>query len=234
MQTTRDLKMQNQEVASTLTKVADLLDIEGANPFRIRAYRNAARLISNLNKNISEMVEHHEPLDELPGIGIDLAGKITEIVNTGDLKLLKQIEKKTPLTLADLMKIPSLGPKKIQTLYQRLRIKDLSGLKRALIDGKVRDLPRFGEKTEARLLGEIARLEKKRSERILLVRAEEIAEPLIEFLKSVAGVKNVIAAGSYRRRKDTVGDLDLVVTCSKRSIVMSEFIKMSNVATVLA
>jgi len=234
MQSLLDLRTKNREVAATLTKVADLLDIGGANPFRIRAYRNASRLIANLNRSVAEMVEHHEPLDELPGIGRDLAGKISEIVHTGDLTLLREIEKKTPLSLSELMKIPSLGPKKIQILHQRLHVSDLNDLKHALISGKVRSLPRFGKKTETRLLEEIARLEDKKSERMLLAQAEEAAEPILEYLHSIDGVQKAAIGGSYRRRRDTVGDLDIVVTCTEGSSVMEDFVRMPNVERILA
>lgn len=226
--------MQNQDIAAIFDKVADLLDIGGANPFRIRAYRNASRVISNLNKSAAEMLKRGEPLDELPGIGKDLAEKIAEVVTTGHLGLLKEISRKTPLSLADLMRVPSLGPKKIQALHQKLKVRDLPSLKSALEEGKVRTLPGFGEKTQRRLLEEVQRLEKKKTERFLLARAEAIAEPLLEYLRSRPGVKKAIAAGSFRRRKETVGDLDILVTCTRGSKVMADFVEMPEVAQVLA
>jgi len=228
------LRVPNHEIAGVFERVADLLDIGGENPFRIRAYRNAARVLDNLNRSLADMVAENEALENLPGIGKDLAGKIKEIVTTGELKLLKELSQKIPLSLASLMTIPSLGPRKIKILHEKLKIENLSGLKRALQKGKIRELPGFGEKTEARLLEEVARLEKKRSERFLLARAESIAEPILEFLRSRPGVKKVVAAGSYRRRKETVGDLDILVTCGRGSTVMDDFVTLPEVVEVLA
>lgn len=146
------MPVQNSDVKDIFNKLADLLDIEGANPFRVRAYRNAARTVSGLPGNISDMINEDEDLTRLPGIGKDLAGKIREIVETGTLSQLQEAEKKTPRGLNKLLRLESLGPKKVKLLYHELGITNLKELKEAAKKGNIRKLEGFGEKTEQKIL----------------------------------------------------------------------------------
>jgi len=229
------MPVKNSDIVEIFTRVADLLELDGANQFRVRAYRNAARTISALTRSIGEMVGNGEDLTVLPGIGKDLAEKIEEIVKTGSLSQLKELEKKVPPELVALMAIPSLGPKRVRLLYNELGIKDEQQLMEAARDGKVRGIAGFGEKTEKKILEEIERL-RQRGERgrLKLMEAERITEPLIEYLLKIKGVKTVEAAGSYRRRRETVGDLDILVVCEGGSDVMERFVQYDDVRQVLS
>ena len=227
------MPVHNSDIAEIFNTMADLLDIEGANQFRVRAYRNAARTIGGFSQSAADMVERGEDLTALPDIGKDLAGKIKEIVETGDLGALQKLERRTPSELSSLMKIAGLGPKRVKVLYQELGITTLEGLKKAAESGKIRELEGFGEKTEEAIIEEI---EHKGAEkgRIKLIIAEQIADPLVHYLQAVEGVKEVVVAGSYRRRKETVGDLDILVTCKKGSEVMERFVNYEDVKKVIS
>jgi DNA polymerase (family X) len=226
----------NNDVADIFNKVADFLDIKGENPFRIRAYRNAARAVGSLSKSVSDMLAKDEDLTRLPGVGRDLAGKIKEIVETGQLKMLEDLMRELPPGLDDLMKIPGMGPKRIKLLYSSQNIKSLDDLRRAAEEKRLRDIPGFGEKTEANILEQLGHLAetKKAGERIKINVAEQVVEPLVAYLKKVKGVKDAVAAGSYRRRLETVGDLDILTTCSSACPVMDRFVKYEDVDKVLA
>lgn len=230
------MPIHNNDIADIFNKIADMLDIKGDNPFRIRAYRNAARTIGGLSKNAADMVEQGVDLSQIPGIGKDLAGKIKTIVETGSLPLLKELEKKTPSELSELMKIQGMGPKKVKALYKELGITSKKELKEAAEQKKIRELPGFGEKTEQSIIEELKRTEKTKEgkERIKISAAEQIAEPLFLYLKKVEGVKKMEIAGSYRRRKETVGDLDILATCKKGSKAMERFVKYEDVEKVLS
>ncbi len=212
----------NADIAKVFDEIADLLEIEGENPFRVRAYRNAARLIEGLGVSISEMIEKNEDLTELPGIGKDLAGKIREIAATGTCGAREELRKKLPATIITLLEIPGLGPKRVQTLYRELDISTPEQLYAAVRDGKVRELPGFGEKTE-RLLRQALGPKSAAAKRFLLAIAAQYAEPLKAYLAATPGVNTVVIAGSYRRAKETVGDIDIVVTARQSKAVMERF-----------
>ena len=205
------MPVHNTDIAEIFNQFADLLEIDGANPFRVRAYRNAARTIASLAQSAADMVGEDKDLKELPGIGKDLAQKIMEIVKTGTLSQLKELEAHVPPQLSRLMKMPGLGPKRVHTLHEKLGITTLEELKMAAEKGKISELQGFGKKIEQMVLEEIGQV--KKGERIKLSFAEEIADGIVTHLKKVEGVKEIEVAGSYRRRKETVADLDLLVTC---------------------
>jgi len=229
------MPVQNSDVSDIFNKVADLLDIEGANPFRVRSYRNAARTVSSLSQNVSAMLESGKDLSELPGIGKDLAGKIKEIVESGSLSQLEELEGKTPPELSKLMKVPGLGPKRVKALHRNLGVTNLGELKEAAQKGKVRELEGFGKKTEESILEELEEVEGKgEKERIKLMEAEQRARSLVEYLKKSKGIREITVAGSYRRRKETVGDLDILVTCKKGSEVMDHFVDYEDVKKVVS
>ncbi|MFO7743269.1 MAG: DNA polymerase/3'-5' exonuclease PolX [Anaerolineae bacterium] len=225
----------NSDVVDTFNEVADLLEIEGANEFRVRAYRNAARTISTLSRNVAHMVEAGEDLTELPGIGEDLAGKIEEIVHTGDLKQLAELRQRTPPEVAEMLDVAGLGPKRVQTIHEELGVTTLEELRQAAAQGKIRDLYGLGQKTEQKILEDVERLraegERERTRRDV---AEERVEPLLEFLRSLDAVERVEAAGSYRRKKGTVGDLDILATSEAGEAVISRFVEYEDVEEIVS
>jgi len=222
----------NSDITDTFNRIADLLEIEAANPFRVRAYRNAARIISSQSKSVAEMVDQEEDLTRLPGIGNDLAEKIKEIVRTGTLAQLAEIESRTPAGLARLMKIAGLGPNRVKILFEELGITGLDELKEAARTGKISQLKGFGKKTEQRIIDEIGR--EKKEKRFKLVVAEEVANAIIKHLKKMEGVKEAIVAGSNRRKRETVADLDILVTCQKNCEVMDQFVSYEDVSQIIA
>ncbi len=227
------MSVRNAEIAEFFDRMAALLEIQGANPFRVRAYRNAARTVGDLPRSVGDMLEEEEDLSKLPGIGKDLASKIAEIVDTGHLTALEELEKEVPGGLVDLTRLPGLGPKRVKILYEELGIRDLTGLERAGRKGRIRVLEGFGAKTEQRILEALSR-HAREERRTKLADVEEIASAYVGYLRAIPGVKEVIVAGSYRRRKETVGDLDILVTCKKGSPVMKGFVEYDEVDAVIS
>lgn len=227
------MPVQNSDVSDIFNRVADLLEIEGVNPFRVRAYRNASRAVSSLPRSVSDMLESGEDLTELPGIGKDLAGKIQEIIKTGSLALLEELKGKTPSGLSQLMKLEGLGPKRVSALNRNLGVTSLKELEEAARRGKVRELDGFGKKTEQKILEELEAYEGI-EKRIKLMEAEQRARSIVEYLKGVKGIKKITVAGSYRRRKETVGDLDILVTCKRGAQVMERFVTYEDAKKVVS
>jgi DNA polymerase (family X) len=223
----------NRDVAEIFDRMADLLEIQGANPFRVRAYRNAARTVDDLPRSVGDMIADAEDLSELPGIGKDLAGKIEEIVRTGALSALERLMREVPVGLADLTALPGLGPKRVKILHDELGVSDLEDLQRVATQQRIRDVPGFGAKTEERILLALRR-RKEAEKRFRLAEVEDVARSLVAYLKAVVGVKQVVVAGSYRRRKETVGDLDILVTCRRGAAVMDRFVAYDEVEEVVA
>jgi DNA polymerase (family 10) len=223
------MTVHNASIAEILRRVADLLEIEGANPFRIRAYRRAALTTEDLPQSAAKMVAEGKTLVGLPGIGKDLAGKITEIINTGRLEALTEIEARTPTTLAALTMVPGLGPKRVHQLHKALGIKTFKDLERAAKANKIRDLRGFTAKTEEKILAEIKQ-SREREQRFKIATAEDFAKTLCAYLQADPGIGRVIVAGSYRRRKETVGDLDILVTCAKGQAAVNCFVAYDEVA----
>ncbi len=230
------MPIHNNDVADIFNEVADLLEIKGENVFRVRAYRNAARTVGGLSRNVGELAADEKGLEGFPGIGKDLAEKIRMIVKTGKLPLLEDMKKELPAGLSTLMKVRGLGPKKVAALYKELKVATVEGLKKAAEKGKIRSLAGFSEKTEHAILEELGRtnLSEQGPERFKLAVAEQIVTPLFEDLKNVKGVEDIIIAGSFRRRAETVGDVDILVTAEKSSAVMDRFVHYDDVEKVLA
>lgn len=227
------MPVHNSDVAELFSQVADLLEIEGANPFRVRAYRDAARTIATLSENVADMVEKGKDLTELPGIGEDLAGKIQEIVRTGELGQLAEIEQRTPPELAEMMKVPGLGPKRVRALYEQLGVTSLDGLEEAAKKLKIRDLEGFGVKTEQKILEELQH-QRQKEKRTKLNVAEEFVEPVAGYLRELPGVRRVEVAGSYRRRKETVGDLDILATGEHGGKIIEGFVQYEDVEEIVS
>jgi DNA polymerase (family 10) len=227
------MPVHNKDISDIFNEVADLLEIKGENRFRIRAYRDAARTISGLSERAADLVKQNKDLRELPGIGRDLAEKIKTIVKKGSLPLLSDLKKELPSGLSDMMKISGLGPKRIKAIYEEFDIRSMTDLKKAVSRGKIRDLEGFGEKTEENLKESIKRFEGTR-ERILISEAEEITAPLVEYLKEDKRLKSIEVAGSNRRKKETVRDIDILVTCKKGCKIMDRFTGYEDVKKVIS
>ncbi len=227
------MPLHNEDMAAVFDEIADLLEIEGDNPFRIRAYRNGARTLRELGRDVRTLVDEDEDLTRLAGIGKNLAAKIHEILDTGHCSTLDKLRKQLPADLTDLLKLPGLGPKRVHALYHELDIHTREQLERAARDGLIRQLPGFGEKTEARILDAL-QVHADTGRRIKLAVAARYAESLLAYLKSAAGVKQVEVAGSYRRARETVGDLDILVASADGRDVIDHFVAYDEVETVLS
>lgn len=222
----------NVEIAEIFREVADLLEIDDANPFRVRAYRNAARAIETLPRSAHTLVAEGEDFTEISGIGEDLAAKIEEIVKTGGLKQLEELKQRTPAELADLLDISGLGPKRVAQLHEALGIETLEELEAAAEQGKIETLHGFGEKTQAKILQDLR--EQKGEKRTRLDIAEQTVQPLVRYLKQGPDIQQVIVAGSYRRRKETVGDLDILVISASGAQATAHFVDYEDVEEIVS
>jgi DNA polymerase (family X) len=223
------MPVQNAEIADMFDQTADLLEIKGENPFRVRAYRRAARTVEGLPQSVRGMLAAEADLSELPGIGKDLAGKIADICKTGHFDLLEQLKKKLPGDLGAMAALPGLGPKRIKLLYSKLHVRTLEDLRQAVKAGRLHKRKGFGPAIETKLA---AALEKPVSaKRHKLSVAEQEAEALVAYLRDGG---TVTVAGSYRRRRETVGDLDILVTSSHAAAACDMLTQYDSVAEVLA
>ena len=220
--------MKNLEIARSFDLIGDLLELKGENPFRVRAYRRAAQNLSTLTEDVGSLAARGQ-LDDIPGVGPDLAGKIDEYLKTGHMETLEALRREVPAGLADLMSVPGVGPKTARLLHDRLKLTDLAKLEALARAGKLRGLPGIQAKTEQNLLKGIA-LVRRGQARMPLGRALPLAEEIARALARVSGVKRVEPAGSVRRRKETVGDLDILVTSTDPTRVMDAFVRLPQVA----
>ena len=228
--------MQNPDIARLFDEVADLLEIQDANPFRVRAYRNAARTIRDFPEPLTDLVRAGtKDLTDIAGIGDDLAEKITAIVTTGELPLQKELARKLPAGLLDLLRIPGLGPKRVKLLYKKLKVKSAADLATALDKGRVQKLKGFGPKMEEKMRAGIGQAQVG-ERRMLLNEAETQATAVVAYLQAGGGIGQIEVAGSYRRRRETIGDLDIVVTSEGKNSapVMDRFVAYGDVADVIS
>ncbi|KPK04010.1 MAG: hypothetical protein AMJ64_14565 [Betaproteobacteria bacterium SG8_39] len=223
----------NAELAAAFEQTADLLELQQANPFRVRAYRNAARLVGELKLDLIAQVGQGKALPRLPGIGADLAGKIEEFARSGHLALLDRLRRQIPAGVAEMLRLPGLGPKRVRALYEELHVTSLTQLARAARDGRIRALPGFGARTEARILEAIGTHGHK-AQRLKLVNAAQYAAGLVEYLRQGPKVSEVAAAGSLRRSRETVGDLDLLACAPEGAAVCEHLLAYPEVAEVRA
>lgn len=227
------MPIHNADIAAIFEEIADLLEIQGANPFRVRAYRNAARTVGEFGRDLAAMIARGQALPKIPGIGEDLARKIHEIASTGKSSFLEQLHKELPESITELLHIPGLGPKKVKALYERIRVDSLEDLRAAAQAGRIRELPGFGEKTERHILEALA-VRRDSTRRFKRPVAAQYAEALAATLRTLPGVTQVEIAGSYRRCCETVGDIDLLVTARDSVPVMARFTGYDEVAEVLS
>ncbi|MEK6692610.1 MAG: DNA polymerase/3'-5' exonuclease PolX [Nitrospirota bacterium] len=224
--------MKNQEVVKIFNDIADILEIKGENPFRIRAYRKAAQNIESLTQDIESLIEKKK-LEEIPGIGKDLAQKIEEIISTGRLRFYEDLKKEIPKGLIDLLSVPSLGPKTAKLLYDKLRIKNIEDLEKMAKSHKLLKVPGIREKTEENILRGIEML-KRGKERQPLGKVLPMAMDILNGLKDSKDVKKISLAGSLRRMKDTIKDIDILATSPNPSKVMKAFVSLPPVKEILA
>jgi DNA polymerase (family 10) len=224
--------VENIDIARIFEEIADLLEIQGENQFRIRAYRAAARTIETLAVPAAVLAREGR-LDELPGIGADLAGKIGTILETGTLPVLQQLTAKTPESLVQMLRIPGLGPKRARQIYDTLGITTLDALEQAARSGRLRQLPGIKETIERKILQGLADL-RGHAGRWRIDAADAYVQPLVAHLKGCPAVARLEVAGSYRRRKDTVGDIDVLVAASRPETVVARFTSYPRVRQVQA
>jgi len=212
--------MTNADIGAVFDQIADLLEFTGANAFRVRAYRNAARTIADLPEPVSGIVaDRSRSLTDIDGIGKDLAAKIESLLKGETLPILTELHSQVPPTALALLRVPGLGPKKAAVLLKELDIKSLDELKVACEAHKVRDLKGFGDKTEEKILAGLT-IAAAGDQRIYWADADVIVKELLAYLKACKSVEQIEAAGSYRRGRDTVGDLDFLVVSTDPNEVM--------------
>ncbi|MBC7327901.1 DNA polymerase/3'-5' exonuclease PolX [bacterium] len=224
--------MSNAQIAQVFYRIAELLQIKGENPYRIRAYEKAALVIESLTEPI-EKIYREGRLTEIPGIGQSIAEKISELIETGKLSYLEELEASIPAGVVELLKVPEVGPKTAWLVYKELGIKSIEELEEAARAGKLRNLPGMGPKSEENILKGIERL-KRFSERVPLGIALPFARQVVEWLKERAPIDKIEPAGSLRRWKETIGDIDILVTSTEPMQVMDAFVSLPIVREVLA
>jgi DNA polymerase (family 10) len=221
---------ENYEIAKVLDETANMLEVAGENFFRVRAYRNAARAIRDQTVRVADLTQ--EQIDEIPGIGADLAEKIKSVATTGDLVLHHDLAAKFPPGLLELRDLPGLGPKRLKLLIDHLHIRNRDDLARAIKSARIREIRGFGPKIEERILESLAHHEPAEAKRILYIEAARIAAQLSAHLRKCAAIKELEVAGSFRRRRETVGDLDIVAAATDSAAVTEHFIAFPGVAQV--
>src|SRR2546425_330681 len=230
---TVDFRMQNAEIARLLSDVADLLEISAGNPFKVRAYRNAARTVADHPDPIAELVSGGDfDITELPGIGGGIAKEITALVATGTLPQRQQLVATLPSGLLELLRIPGLGPKRVKLFHEQLKVNSVADLKDALEKGKIAKLPGFGPKLLEKIREGVSDTAAAAQQRMVLHEAEQYARAIVEYLKAGVGIDEIDVAGSFRRRKETIGDLDIVVSCRNPSAIIERFGKFGEVTHV--
>jgi DNA polymerase (family 10) len=222
--------MDNEDVAKVLDEIADMLDVAGDNVFRVRAYRNAAQSIRDQAVPVADLTQ--EQIDAIPGIGADLAVKIRTIVETGDHPMRRELEAKFPPQLLELRKIPGLGPKRLKLLIDRLNIRSREDLEKAVNSARLSEITGLGPKLEQRIRESLQHREAGAGDRIRYADAARIAAQLTAYMRKCAAIGNLEVAGSFRRRRETVGDLDIVISAVDSAAVMKHFVAYNGVSQV--
>lgn len=225
--------MQNKDIAGILVEIADLLEIKGEDTFRVNSYRNAARTISSLQEDIADIAGSSGELVKLPGIGKSMAEKIREIVRKGRLSQLDELRRELPPSLLEILKLEQMGPKRTRTLYKQLNIRSVEDLEKAVENGKVQKLEGFGEKFATQILREIEEYHRKGGyKRFKISEAADLIRPLVDYLSKE--VKDIEVAGSYRRGKETVGDIDILGISRDAGKAMEFFVNYPETSRVIS
>jgi DNA polymerase (family 10) len=226
--------MTNQEISAAFEQIADILEFQGANAFRVRAYRNAARVLHDLSEPCERIVaDPDRELTELSGVGADLAEKITTLCKTGSLPMLEELKGQVPESVLMLMRVPGLGPKKAAKMFKELGVKTLAELRVACESHQVQELEGFGAKTEALILSGMTLAESPESQRMYWADADVFAQAILSHLRECRGIKRMELAGSYRRGRDTIGDLDVVAESNDPKEAMDRLGSFPDVETVI-
>lgn len=226
--------MTNQEIAAVFEQIADLLEYQSANPFRVRAYRNGAKKISDLTEPLAGIADDDSrSLTDLEGIGKDLAEKIETLLSTGTLPMLEELQAQIPAGVLTLSRIPGVGPKKAAALHKELGISSLAELRAACEQQRVRGLKGFGAKTEETILKGLA-IAEQAGVRMRWADAETVVDALLEHMHGEPAIQQMEIAGSYRRGRDTIGDLDLLVDANNVAAVMDRFGSFAQVQETIA
>src|ERR1700756_119456 len=231
--------MDNKAIAGILYETADLLEVDGQDSFRIRSYRNAAEAIEGLPQQIIDLIEDPKQVLAIPGIGKGMLNNLNEMLHEGKLSLHAEMLKKYRPSMLELLKVQGLGPKTVALIWSAHQVCDLEGVEKLAREGKIRELPRMGEKHEAKLLKAIEDY-RRIAGRFLLDTAEQLAEKLVEHLLATPGIEKITPAGSLRRGRETVGDLDVLVTgevCendAERQAAIDHILRFPGIMDVLA
>lgn len=224
--------MENLDVSRTLTTLADLLEIQGASPFRIRAYRNAVNTIDSLSRPLSDMVSAGEDLTELSGVGKSVAKHITELLTTGRITRLDEVSAEVPVTLVELVRLDGVGPKKAKKLFDELDVRTIDDLEEKLASGAVEALDGFGLKSVEKIQRSIGD-HRKHTGRFQIHEVEKLIASVLEHVEAAPGVDEVQVAGSLRRRRETIGDVDILARCEgDGSVVVDHFVAFDGAARV--
>lgn len=224
--------MRNLQLAEIFDRVADMLEIKGENLFKVRAYRKVVLTLESLPEDIERIYESGR-LRNIPGVGEGIAKKIEELLETGELEYYEELKKNLPAGLVEMLLIPDVGPKTAQLLYEKLDVKSIDELEKAAKAGSVKGLEGMGEKTEENILRGIELL-RRRTGRMLLGTAYQLSQSIIDRLRRMDEVERITTAGSIRRMKETIGDIDILVTSLKPKPVMDVFVNLPGVTQVLA
>ncbi|MCK4224924.1 MAG: DNA polymerase III, partial [candidate division Zixibacteria bacterium] len=216
--------MTNREIAQILVHISEILDIQGENSFKIRAYIKAAQTVEGLTYQLSSL-EDKDKIKGLPGIGEGIAKKIKELLETGKLKYYEDLKKSEYAPLTEFLRIPGMGPKHAKLVYDQLGVKTTTQLKKAAEKGRLRELPGLGEKVEQNIIQGIQQVQKYK-ERLPLAFIYPRAQDIVEELKKVKEIKQMTLAGSLRRMRETIADADILVASKKSKPVMDAFVNL--------
>ncbi|MCD6287543.1 MAG: DNA polymerase/3'-5' exonuclease PolX [Candidatus Hydrogenedentes bacterium] len=224
--------MTNEQIADMLREIADILDIKGENPFKIRAYRRAVDAVKGLSEEVGKLYAENRLL-EIEGIGKGIAGHIDDLFRTGHMSFYEEARSSIPVGLLDILNVPGLGPKKVRLIWDKLGISTLDELEDAARHERLRALPGLGAKSETSILAGIG-IVRQGLERTTLGAATRLADEIVDALSGVPGIERVVPAGSLRRGRETIGDIDILVVASDAELVMDRFVSMDVAAETIA
>jgi len=226
------IEMKNREIAELFDRIGDILELQGENPFRVRSYRKASRVVGDLTEDIADLAKANK-LGSLPGIGASFVEKINEYLETSKLSAYEKLAAKVPGGVVEMMHVPGLGPKTAGVLYKKAGVKSIDELSKAIEDGRLVELPGLGQKKLENIQKGI-RTYQSGQERILLGLALPVAEEIIGHLQKLKGVRDILPAGSLRRRRETIGDVDILVSSTRGKAIVQAFVSLPIVRDVLA